>query len=179
MIFSHKRLSEYSVRQDLPPPDGCMPNKQYGRVLLVDYAGETSEFTAFAQLRCQGALLAQSFPEMAEVLYSIAAVDAAHMEMLERLIAALGVKPRMRTLRKGRARFWSPQFVKCGEDVLQMLSNDILLKQAALNSYADTLRMISDVSIQNIIRCIMADEQLHLDILKDCEQAQRLRQAGG
>ncbi|MGI6174698.1 MAG: hypothetical protein ACOYJC_00775 [Christensenellales bacterium] len=118
MDFAHQRLNEYSVQQACPPTGCPVPNRQYGRVLLVDYAGEISESTAFAQFRCQGALLAQSFPELSEVLYGIAAVDAVHMEMLERLIAALGVKPRMRTLHTGRAKFWSARFVQCGEDVL-------------------------------------------------------------
>ena len=83
--------------QALPPYPPIHPQKNpcYARLLAEDYAGVQSELTAIAQYLYQS-VLTQTEPALAKTLARIAQDEMHHLQILAKLIHALGGDPHYR-----------------------------------------------------------------------------------
>ncbi|MGI6168529.1 MAG: ferritin-like domain-containing protein [Christensenellales bacterium] len=158
--------SAAKYRVDLPYPESrnLKKNRRFARILLNDYAGKTSEMTAIAQYVYQHMILKRTYPEVADALMGIAVTEMHHLDLLGEAIFGLGVLPKYRTIQNERPFWWSGAEVDYEKTLRYILTANVEAEEAAIYEYQNTIRMINDPSIVALIRRIILDEELHVDI---------------
>lgn len=155
---------------DLPYPEVEVeyPSKEYLKLILEDYAGNSSEMTAINQYDYQQLILDNpKYEEIAEILEEISKVEGTHRELLGEMIIGLGGDPRYWSIKQGMTVYWSPQYVDYTKDPKQMLQNNIRSEEMAIRQYNQHISMIGDPHIKAVLRRIVLDEKLHVEIFKD------------
>ena len=145
-----------SYHVDLPYPDIKVEkeNPRYANILLHNYSGIVSEFTAVDQY-------------VSQAIGEIAMVEMHHLEMLGELILLLGEDPRYWIKKKDKRYYWNGKFVDYGNTLKEYLDYDIQAEVVAIRDYNKALNEISDPNIVKIIERIILDEELHLKIFKE------------
>jgi bacterioferritin len=147
------------------------PNLQYARLLLEDYAGQVSEFTAIAQYVYHHFVLESINQEVADLLECISLVEMEHLETLAEVISMLGVDPRYATVNQSNMeRYWDASFVFYGTSLCDRLTSDIAGEWAAIANYRRHMKMIDDPYIRQILERIIMDEQHHINLLNQVSQ---------
>ena len=65
---------------------------------------------------------------------------------------------------------WSPNFVNYGEIAEEMIEFDIRDEYAAIRQYSDSIKIIKDTKITDIIKRIIIDEKIHIEILTNLKR---------
>lgn len=139
------------------------PNKCYARLLMEDYAGGVSEFTAINQYLYHHAVSSEE-ADVAQMLEKVSIVEMMHMEKLAKAIELLGEKP---VFQAGPDRKdWTSAFVTYGTSLCDRLHADIASEYAAIHNYQEHIRQISDPQIQALLKRIILDEQVHIKLFK-------------
>ncbi|MDU3354998.1 ferritin-like domain-containing protein [Clostridium sp.] len=146
-----------SYHVDLPYPDIKVEkeNSRYANILLHNYSGIVSEFTAIDQYVYHKFKLFKDCPAVSQAIGEIAMVEMHHLEMLGELILLLGEDPRYWIKKKDKRYYWNG------------LDYDIQAEVVAIRDYNKALNEISDPNIVKIIERIILDEELHLKIFKE------------
>jgi len=134
-------------KADLPYPeiDCTDKNKSYVHLIQLNYAGAISELTSVNQY----------------IYHSLAMVELEHLEILGKLIIALGGNPRFE-INKGH---WSPKFIEYGSNLASMLREDIDGEKATIRQYKETIKLIKDEKVREILERIVKDEEVHIKTL--------------
>jgi len=158
-------------RLDLSYPKAVVtnPNIAYAKLLLGDYAGHVSELGATAQYIFHMTVLKKEYPEVSQALLGVSIVEMEHLEMLGELIDALGVPPEYKAPKNGKKIYWdaSPRNVNYSTDIKKALLADINIEMKAIEQYEKSISQIGDDKIVCLLRRIILDEQLHIDIFSD------------
>lgn len=153
---------------DIPYPKICVvkKNPEIARMIMHSYAGNVSEDTAIHQYMYQSVLLQEEEPEIAIILESIGKVEMHHLEILATLIKALGVYPIYLDPIVDKHEFWSSKYVSYETELRPMLEADILAEQEAIAQYNSLIHVIHDSNVQAILKRIVLDERMHLEIFE-------------
>lgn len=136
-------------------------NKYYAKLLLDDYAGTVSEFSAINQYLYHHFAIDNKYQDIRNALENISIVEMYHMEILARIIKMLGLEPiYVGTLNK----FWDAKYVYYGKNLCDQLIADRQSEVDAIKNYEKKILMIKDPYIQDIIKRIILDEKIHLEI---------------
>ncbi|MGI6485048.1 MAG: ferritin-like domain-containing protein [Tepidanaerobacteraceae bacterium] len=147
------------------------PNIQYARILLEDYSGEVSEFTAIAQYVHHYFVLQSINREIAELLECISFVEMRHLEILGKIISMLGVEPRYVTIgQNNMEKYWDSSYVFYGVSLCDRITSDIAGEWAQIANYRKHIKMIDDPYIRRILERIIMDELHHIDLLSRASQ---------
>lgn len=148
-----------------PPVRVSRPNEFYAKLLLEDYAGQTSELSAINQYSYHHFVLEDEAPEVAETLGCIALVEMHHLEILAETIELLGVDPRYRTIGpQGVEEYWDARNIYYGSSLCDRLAADIAGEWAAIANYRRHQQMIDDPYIKAILERIILDELHHITL---------------
>ena len=147
------------------------PNPDYAKVLLKDYAGAISEFTAVAQYAYGALRLSKAYPRIAKALSCIGETELKHLAIIGSLIVDLGEDPKYAILRRNRTLFWDASFVNYDATVEAILRQNIQDETMQIDEYNETINAIPDPDIQSVLKRIIQDEQLHIKILNDIVKA--------
>lgn len=146
-------------------------NPYYAKLLLEDYAGESSEDTAIHLYVYQSLVTSEKYQEYKNILMPIARVEMNHLRILGELITLLGLKPIYGTIEnKDKVNFWTSSNVGYNIDIKAMLELDIERETNAIKNYKHHQSIINDKYIYKILDKIIADEKVHLDIFKELYQ---------
>ena len=158
-----------SYHVDLPYPEIKVEkeNSRYANILLHNYSGIVSEFTAIDQYVYHKFKLFKGCPAVSQAIGEIAMVEMHHLEMLGELILLLGEDPRYWIKKKDKRYYWNGKFVDYGNTLKEYLDYDIQAEVVAIRDYNKALNEISDPNIVKIIERIILDEELHLKIFKE------------
>ena len=137
-------------------PDPCAAH-----LLMEDYAGGTSEFTAVHQYLYHHTTL-NSYPDVAELLEKVAIVEMMHMEKLAQMIVLLGEKPVY-----GNPDPWCADQVAYGETLCERLHMDLASEYAAIRQYQAHIEQISDPNVKDLLARIIKDEQVHVRLFQE------------
>ncbi len=150
-------------KADLPYPEiGCKDkNKSYVHLIQINYAGAISELTSVNQYIYHSLAMSEKFEDVSHCLKDIARVELEHLEILGKLIIALGGNPRFE-INKGH---WSPKFIEYGSNLTSMLREDIDGEKATIRQYKETIKLIKDEKIREILERIVKDEEVHIKTL--------------
>ena len=140
------------------------PNKYYAKIIMDDYAGKISEFTAISQYLYHDFSMRPKYNELADILENIAITEMHHMEMLSTIIKLLGYEP---VFQNGANIPWSTNYVYYGKNVCDQLRGDLKSEFEAISIYERNIKVIKDPYIQDVLRRIILDEKVHVKIFEE------------
>lgn len=141
-------------------------NTQVAKLLLHSYAGDVSEETAIHQYLFQSFLAQDKNPEIAHILAEISKTEMYHLRTLGLLIKELGVYPVFFDPIIDSYSFWCSNYVSYNTDLCEMLSQDIEAEKRAIQNYNELIHVIDDEYVCEILKRIVLDERLHLEIFE-------------
>ena len=153
-----------------PPIDVSCENSLYADIIQQNFAGAVSEFSAVSQYVNHELRLNYEYEEISKALHCISIVEMHHLEILGLLIIKLGGNPGYWSIKKRKRIYWSPNFVNYGEIAEEMIEFDIRDEYAAIRQYSDSIKIIKDTKITDIIKRIIIDEKIHIEILTNLKR---------
>jgi len=154
----------YSDPSPYPEIKVTAPNKYYAKIIMDDYAGRISEFSAISQYLYHKFSMSSQYSELAEIIGNISIVEMHHMEMLAEMIQLLGYEP----LFQNSANIpWNAKYVYYGKDVCDQLRGDLKSEVEAIHIYEQNIKVIKDPYIQDVLKRIILDEKVHVKIFEE------------
>ncbi len=158
----------------------CQVNKPYpkirvekkslenAKILTHLYASNESELNAIMQYSYQTMVLDNE--EIAPILKAIAVVEMHHLEILGKLIKALGCRPIYADCNYHDILYWNGDYVYYDMDLKTILDINIESEQQAIYNYQMVLSVIDDIYLKENIARILEDEYLHLEIFSKLKE---------
>lgn len=156
--------TKYIVNLPYPEPRAEGLNEQYANILLKDYAGEVSEFTAVSLYSYQHFVSDRKYNDYAELVGGISIAEMKHMELLGETIKILGVKPIYTDNAFPPGHLWTARYVNFTIIIREMLAEDIRSEIKAIENYKYHISIIDDKYIRELLHRIIMDEELHLKL---------------
>lgn len=145
-------------------------NRKYASILLNSYAGEVSEDTAIHLYLYQSLILDEEYNDLKIILKKISEVEMHHLYILGKLVKMLGLKPVYATFDANNVNYWSGKNVKYFHDLESILKINIRSEEEAIKQYEKSIYLINDKYVKNILRRIIDDEKIHLNIFRSYYQ---------
>lgn len=159
--------TKYIVNLPYPQPKVERANIGYANVLLKDYAGEVSEFTAVSLYVYQHMVSKGRFEDYARDVGGISMVEMKHLELIGKTIILLGIRPIYIDSACPPGRLWASAYVNFTISIKDMLLEDIKSEKKAIRNYKYHISIIKDRYIQELIKRIIMDEELHLKLFTE------------
>ncbi|MGE5628443.1 MAG: ferritin-like domain-containing protein [Solirubrobacterales bacterium] len=156
----------YSVNLPYPEPMIEMENIQYANILLADYAGAVSEFTAVSLYVYQHFVSEGQYKDYAQLIGGIARVEMKHLELLGETIKLEGIKPMFINRACPPGRPWTPLYVNYTTSIKEMILEDIQSEHKAIKNYRYHLTLIQDKYIKKLLERIILDEEYHIKLFE-------------
>ncbi|MCM8711681.1 manganese catalase family protein [Clostridium sp. SYSU_GA19001] len=159
--------TNYIIKLPYPEPKIEIQNVQYANLLLEDYAGAVSEFTAINLYVYQHIVSEGNYDDYAELIGGVSMAEMKHLELLGETIKLLGVKPIYINSACPPGELWSPIYVNFTTHIKEMLREDIQAESKAIETYKYHISIIGDKYIKQLLERIILDEELHLKLFMD------------
>lgn len=159
----------YQDQTPYPEPQVTKKNRKYAELLLEDYAGKVSEDTAIHLYLYQHLILKQTHPHISKILEGIAETEMRHLELLGETITLLGVKPIFGTITNNVINYFDAEYVNYNINLYDILQININSEEEAIRNYQRNIEEIKDPYIQELLRRIIKDEELHIKIFKNIQ----------
>lgn len=156
--------TKYTANIPYPQPMVEMQNMQYANILLKDYAGAVSEFTAVSLYVYQHFVSERQYKDYAELIGGVAMVEMKHLELLGETIKLEGIKPMYINNVCPPGQLWSPMYVNNTTFIREMLMEDIKSERKAIENYRYHITLIQDKYIRKLLERIILDEELHVKL---------------
>ncbi|MFV9511304.1 ferritin-like domain-containing protein [Tepidibacillus sp. LV47] len=167
------RFRKYAAPGPYPEIKVLKPNRAYAEILMDDYAGVISEFTAINQYLYHHYFFDIIDNQLADLLEGVAVIEMYHLEILAELIILLGGDPRIRGGESTKGKYWNGSFIGYGKTLCEQLDLDIRAEVEAIKNYEIHIQQIADPHIQAILRRIIKDEEHHIVLFE--EQKRRFK----
>lgn len=141
-------------------------NRYYADILMDSYAGQVSEFTAINQYLYHYFVLKETAEDVAKMLERVSITEMHHMEILAETILLLGGNPVYRAGAGAGCAFWHAGFVYYGCRLCDRLHENLKSERKAIFNYERTIERIHDPHVRAILRRIILDEELHIELFK-------------
>lgn len=152
----------YQKHEPYPEVKVMGPNAYYATLLKEDYTGLVSEFTAISQYIYHSFMIETIDKEISKMLQCIAIVEMHHLKILAELITLLGGNP----IYYSQNSFWNGTYVDYGCNLLEQLKSDLEAEYEAIYNYRQHIELIKDPYIQTILKRIVEDEEMHVQLFK-------------
>lgn len=163
---SHKR-EKYADPSPYPEVKVVGPNLYYACLLMDDYAGTVSEFTAISQYLYHYFFFKDIDKNLGKLLENVSITEMLHMEILADTIKKLGGNPVIKGSHSTIGDFWNGSFIHYGTQLCEQLKADIDSEYKAIDSYRKHIYMIYDPYIQVILQRIILDEKVHIRLFNE------------
>jgi hypothetical protein len=150
-----------------PPIQVCGPNIGAARRIGQALACSKSELSAITAYQYQTWILAARQPDLAACIARIARVEMHHLDILGRLVAALGGDPKYCCDQHGCCVCWNSGMIRYNQDLRAILTGNIADEKGAAEFYRETARTLSDPMASTILNRLALDEMLHVRIFTD------------
>ena len=122
------------------------------------------ELTAFLQTSFQCQVLLAHNITLGETLNQISCQENSHFILLGKAITLLGRKPE---LKAPNGQYFSGKNIVYATNALDMLIEDINLKENMIISYKTAIKKIGSQTLKKLLQQILMQEEYHLEILKN------------
>lgn len=139
-------------------------NWRYGQAILSNVGGSTSEMSAVARY-LYGYVSQEAWGEVSDCLRHIAVVEMRHLDIFSQMSRQLGEDPRLWTLSRGQRRYWTPEYLRYPRQLEQVLCLALEEERMAIQKYTRQAMWIQDENIRANLWRIIADEEVHVQIL--------------
>lgn len=157
---------KYFIDQPYPSINNLDINVVYGQIILSNVGGLHSEMNAVSLYFYNHVILKQLWPELAEAMHDISIVEMHHLEIFAEMCSQLGVDPRLWDCQNDFLEYWSPGYNVYPRQINTMLENAIIQEQNTITTYQYQISCIDEPVIQNVLKRIILDEQLHVQIFE-------------
>ena len=143
-------------------------NPAYARVMLGNIGDQSSEMSSYA-LYLYNQTITRAEPELTEAFRVVAEVERKHLELLSDAAFQLGADPRLWAVTGNVAqpmRYWSPGLLSYTANTRAMLQNALALERATIAKYERQTQEIRDDGILLLLRRILLDESMHVEIFR-------------
>lgn len=164
MYSDISKHNKYSINLPYPEPMIEMQNIEYANILLKDYAGAVSEFTAISLYVYQHFVSEDQYKDYAELIGGVSVTEMNHLELLGKTIKLEGIKPMYIDNASPHGKLWSPMCVNYTTYIIAMLKEDIKAEKKAIENYRYHISLIQDRHIIRLLERIILDEELHLKL---------------
>lgn len=154
----------FHANEPYPEVKVSAPNSYYAKLIMNDFAGIISEFSAITQYLYHNFSLKKEHKDLAKVIENISMVEMHHMEILSEVLVQLGVEP---YFKNSSNKFWDANYIYYGRNVCDKLKADLKSEYAAIETYELHISLIKDVNIQNVLKRIVMDEKVHAKIFEE------------
>lgn len=149
---------------NIPYPEVKTEKKdiEIAKDILNSYAGRVSEDTAVHNYVFQ--MMMQDNKEIKEILRGIAIVEMHHLEILGKLVYALGLTPLFASVVDNHTKWFSGEYVDYERNWEQTLRDNIFQEEMAIKNYEHIILKTKDENIKHILKRIILDERVHIEI---------------
>lgn len=161
------KKNKYADPSPYPEVKVLGKNPCYACLLMDDYAGIISEFTAISQYIYHHFSFESIDEDLGKLLENIAMVEMHHMELLGNTIKYLGGNPIIRGSYSTCGNFWNGSFVYYGCELCEQLKVDIDSEYKAIREYEKHISLINDPYIQATLKRIILDEKVHIKLFNE------------
>lgn len=147
-----------------PEIENAIPSMFEVRLIKLNNFSRRGEFSAINTYLYQHFILAEDFPEVANMLRQIAVVEMKHYELLSEAVVKFGGNP---NLTDGRGNVWTGRNVLQIRNLRDILLADIKLEEEAIKNYETSTLKTQNQSLANLFLRIAEDEKLHVTALKN------------
>ena len=143
-------------------------NPYFAQLLMVPYAGRTSEMTAVCTYSYQAVLFGdrERTAAVRETLTRIAKEEMTHFTVLGRLIVLLGGDPRIGVCSRGSYLYWAGSCTNTEKDFGKALRQDIADEEHTVTEYAALREKICDPNVSGILERMRREEEEHVFFLQ-------------
>ena len=93
-----------------------------------------------------------------------------HLAILGKIIHLLGASPIYAEVNRGEETYWNADFIYYDTDLKTILEINMEEEKHAIQNYQMVLNVIEDIYIKEMIKRILEDEYLHLEIFMRLRQ---------
>ena len=143
-------------------------NPVYARVMLGNIGDQSSEMSSYA-LYLYNQTITAADQAMTEAFRVVAEVERRHLELMCAAAFQLGADPRLWAVTGNAAqpmRYWSPGLLSYTANNRAMLQNALALERATIAKYERQTQEIRDDGILLLLRRILLDESMHLEVFR-------------
>lgn len=145
----------------------CGKNTEYAQAMLGNIGEDNSEMSAISLYLYNSIITSEAFEAISQCCHKIMIVEMHHLDIYGHLAMMLGADPRLWSCQDKGMVYWSPECNEYPGRIPALLENAIHGEEAAIKKYKTQADWIQDCHITAILRRIILDEKLHLNILKD------------
>lgn len=157
---------EYKLNTPYPSLKELDINQYYGQIMLSNLGGIHSEMSAVSLYIYNYVVLSKEWPELSHAMMAISIVEMHHLDIFAQMCFHLGVDPRLWDCQNEYLEYWSPGYNIYPRQIHTMLENAIIQEQETISIYEQQILCIDEPIIQNMLRRIIEDEKLHIEILQ-------------
>lgn len=139
-------------------------NIEYAKMLLNVYTGKNSIINNIFMYLYQSSFVND---ELSLILDNIINVEIIHAKILSKLINNLGLKPKYIYKNLYSYRYYNTSYINYSIDEINIIKNNIQLKEKIINEYNSLIINIENKQITNILKRLIIDNELHLKIFKE------------
>lgn len=158
---------KYTLDIPYPSTDNLDMNVQYGQIMLSNVGGLHSEMNAVSLYFYNHVILDHCWPELAKAMKTISIVEMHHLNIFAKMCCQLGVDPRLWDCQNDFLEYWSPGYNVYPRQMNTMLENAIIQEQNTISTYQYQMSCIDEPIIKDILKRIILDEQLHVQIFEE------------
>ena len=160
-------MDRFSANIEYPEIKVTHPDIIFAKKLLIPYASKDSEMTAVSEYGYKAVIFSKTDPPLSKIMSGIGRVEMIHLNILARLIYALGYDPKYRIVQNNLPIFWNADLLNYKKDAVSVLQAAIADEQTAFKNYLVLSRQTKDSSVSRILTRLAADEKLHVQILTE------------
>lgn len=159
-------MKQYTLDIPYPPVDNLDINIEYGHIILPNLGGLISEMNTVSLYSYNCIILEQKWPELSLAMHEISLVEMKHLNIFSKMCYRLGVDPRWWDCQDDFLEYWSPGYNVYPRQIKALLENAISQEKQTIIMYEQQIIKIDEPIIQNILKRIILDEQLHIQIFE-------------
>lgn len=164
--FERHRRNECADPAPYPEIKVERKNPYYALVLMDDYAGIVSEFSAIAQYIYSHMTLEDKNKELSDTFKDISIVEMKHLDILGDLILELGGNPEFRGSYSTCGNYWCGDFVYYPKQECDAINAALDSEYKAIEEYREHIAIIKDKYVDAVLERIILDEKVHITIFK-------------
>lgn len=153
---------QYSMNIPYPKIQVERKDIEIAKDLLNAYAGRVSEDSAIHDYVFQ--MMMQDNEDIKKILKGISIVEMHHLEILGKLIYALGLTPLFASVEDNHTKWFSGEYVNYEKNWEQTLRDNIYQEEAAIRNYEKIILKTKDEIVKHILKRIILDERVHIEI---------------
>ncbi|MDR0532066.1 MAG: ferritin-like domain-containing protein [Oscillospiraceae bacterium] len=159
-----------TYRADFPYPAirVLQKNPNYARIMLSNVGEQSSEASSVA-LYLYDQIITVNEPEISQAFALVKQTEQKHLEMFCDVAYQLGADPRLWAVTgtvSQPMRYWSPSQLSYTANTKSLLQNALALERATIARYERQTQEIKDDAILLLLRRVLVDESMHVEIFR-------------